>query len=80
VRELVRTNDAALISAIEALLAAAHIPYVAADANMSVLAGSTGAIARRILVGDCCLADARGLLAEAGYTNELAGTDQSRPP
>ncbi len=42
-RELVRTNDAVLISAIEALLKSAGIPHLLADQNMSVLEGSIGA-------------------------------------
>ena len=36
-RELVRTNDAVLISAIEALLKGAHIDHLVVDQNMSVL-------------------------------------------
>jgi hypothetical protein len=69
--ELVRTNDAVLLSAIEALLTGAYIPYVVTDHNMSALAGSIGAFPRRILVGNCCILDARRLLAEAGlpYTD-----------
>jgi hypothetical protein len=42
VRELVRTNDAVLISAIEALLKGAHIRHMVVDQNMSVLEGSIG--------------------------------------
>ena len=72
--ELIRTNDVVLVSAIEALLTAAHIPYLVTDRNMSVLAGSIEAFPRRILVGDCCIADARRLLAEAGYGRELSST------
>ena len=36
-RELVRTNDGILVSAIEALLKSAGIPHLIADQNMSVL-------------------------------------------
>src|SRR5262245_58293409 len=70
--ELIRTNDAVLISAIEALLSAPHIPYLVTDRNVSVLAGSIQAFPRRILVGDCCVSDACGLLVETGFGRELS--------
>jgi hypothetical protein len=70
-RELVRTNDAVLISAIEALLKGAHIDYLVVDQNMSVLEGSIGIFPRRILVGEDQLDAARQLLAEAGFGKEL---------
>ena len=70
-RELVRTNDAVLVSAIEALLSGADIPHVVLDGNMSVLEGSLGILPRRILVEDGRVADARKLLEEAGLGHEL---------
>jgi hypothetical protein len=70
-RELVRTNDAVLISAIEALLNGAGIPHLLADQNMSVLEGSIGAFQRRILVGEDEIDAARELLVEAGFGHEL---------
>ena len=70
-RELVRTNDAVLISAIEALLKGARIRHVIADQNMSVLEGSIGIFPRRILVDEDEFEAARRLLAEAGFGNEL---------
>lgn len=70
-RELVRTNDAVLISAIEALLKAARIGHVVVDQNMSVLEGSIGIFPRRILVDADEAAAARRLLTEAGYGHEL---------
>ncbi len=70
-RELVRTNDAVVISAIEALLKGAHIGHMVVDQNMSVLEGSIGIFPRRILVGDDEFDAARKLLAEAGFANEL---------
>jgi hypothetical protein len=70
-RELVRTNDAVLISAIEALLNGADIPHMVVDQNISVLEGSIGAFQRRILVGEGEIAAARELLAEAGFGHEL---------
>jgi hypothetical protein len=70
-RELVRTNDAVLISAIEALLDGAHIPHVVLDQNMSVLDGSIGVLPRRVMVADDDVAAARKLLEEAGLGHEL---------
>ena len=75
-RELVRTNDAVVLSAIEALLKGAHIAHLIVDQNMSVLEGSIGIFPRRILVGEDELAAARRLLAEAGFGHEL-GPDKS---
>ena len=46
-REIVRTNDAVLVSAIQALLDGAEIPHVVLDQNMSVLEGSIGILPRR---------------------------------
>jgi len=70
-RELIRTNDAVLITAIEALLNGADIPHMVVDQNMSVLEGSIGIFPRRILVGDDEVQAARRLLEEAGFGNEL---------
>ena len=70
-RELIRANDAVLVSAVQALLDAAHIPHLVLDQNMSVLEGSIGILPRRILVNECCIADARRLLEEAGLGHEL---------
>ncbi|MGA2312318.1 MAG: DUF2007 domain-containing protein [Xanthobacteraceae bacterium] len=70
-RELVRTNDAVLISAIEALLKGAHINHMVVDQNMSVLEGSIGIFPRRILVGENEFEAARRLLEEAGFAHEL---------
>jgi Putative prokaryotic signal transducing protein len=70
-RELVRTNDAVLISAIEALLNGADIGHLVVDQNMSVLEGSIGIFPRRILVEEDQIGTARRLLEEAGFGNEL---------
>jgi hypothetical protein len=72
-RELLRTNDAVLISAIEALLNAAHIAHLVVDQNISVLEGSIGIFPRRILVGEDELEHARRLLEDAGLAHELRG-------
>jgi hypothetical protein len=70
-RELVRTNDPVLVSAIQALLEAAHIPHILLDQNMSVLEGSIGILPRRLLVADDHAEAARRLLQEAGLGHEL---------
>jgi Putative prokaryotic signal transducing protein len=70
-REIVRTNDAVLVTAIQALLDAAQIPHVLLDQNMSVLEGSIGVLPRRLLVADDHVAAARRLLDDAGLGHEL---------
>jgi putative signal transducing protein len=70
-RELIRANDAVLVSAVQALLDAARIPHLVLDQNMSVLEGSLGILPRRILVNECCIDDARQLLEDAGLGHEL---------
>ncbi len=70
-REIVRTNDAVLITAIEALLKAANIPHMVLDRNMSVLDGSIGMLPRRIVVDGDHFARARRLLIDAGLGHEL---------
>jgi Putative prokaryotic signal transducing protein len=70
-RELVRTNDAVLITAIEALLNGARIKHMVVDRNMSVLEGSIGIFPRRILVDEDEFDAARQLLQEAGLAGEL---------
>lgn len=70
-RELVRTNDPVLISAIEALLEGARIPHVVLDQNMSVLDGSIGVLPRRVMVAEDRVAAARRLLKDAGLAHEL---------
>jgi hypothetical protein len=51
-RELVRTNDAVLISALIANLRASGIEAMVFDAHASILDGSISAVPRRIMVGD----------------------------
>jgi Putative prokaryotic signal transducing protein len=70
-RELVRTNDAVLISAIEALLKGAGIDHMVVDQNMSILEGSIGIFPRRVLVGDDQFDAAQELLEDAGFGNEI---------
>ncbi|MEP9366548.1 DUF2007 domain-containing protein [Xanthobacter sp. VNH20] len=70
-RDLVRTNDLVLISAVEALLTAADIGHMVADSYVSALEGSIGIIPRRVLVLDEDLAQGRRLLREAGLGDVL---------
>ena len=70
-RELVRTNDAVLVTAIEALLNGAGIGHVVLDQNMSVLEGSLGILPRRILVADDDVRAARQVMTDAGLAHEL---------
>ena len=70
-RELVRTNDVVLVSAIGALLDGAHIDHMVLDQNMSILEGSVGVIPRRILVHDDDNRAARQVLTDAGLAHEL---------
>ena len=70
-REIVRTNDPVLVSAIDALLKGDNIPHVVLDGNMSVLEGSIGIFPRRILVAEEEFDAARQLLEEAGFADEL---------
>ena len=69
-RELVRTNDAVVISAIEALLKGAGIAHMIADQNISTVE-PIGIFPRRILVDEDEFAAARRLLVDAGFGNEL---------
>ena len=69
--ELIRTNDAVLISYIEALLGGANIGYMVLDTHMSVLEGSIGMLPRRILVDAADAPRARTLIRDAGLAHEL---------
>jgi hypothetical protein len=70
-QEIVRTNDAVLITAIEALLKSANIVCFVADRNMSVMEGSLGFLPQRILVADDDRLRATQLLTDAGYGDAL---------
>ena len=70
-RELIRTNDAVLVSAVVALLESAGFRPMVFDQNMSVLEGSLGVLPRRVLVADEHEVRARKLLQDAGLGHEL---------
>lgn len=70
--EIVRTNNPALLSYVEALLKGASISYFIADQNISIVEGSIGAFPRRVLVGADDEHAARQLLADADLETELS--------
>lgn len=70
--ELLRSNDAVLISFTDALLKEAGIRHAVVDQNMSVIEGSLGILPRRILVAREQLERARRIMIEAGLQKELS--------
>ncbi|WP_377290590.1 DUF2007 domain-containing protein [Rhizobium sp. SG2393] len=73
-KELIRTNDAVVLSFSQSLLKEAGIACLVADQGMSVLEGSLGLLPRRLLVPSEDAEEARSILADAGLAHEL------RPP
>lgn len=70
-KELIRTNNPALLSFVEALLKEAGHSYFIADQNISIIEGSIGAFPRRVLVAEDEEASARQLLINADLDSEL---------
>ncbi|MBB4104298.1 putative signal transducing protein [Allorhizobium borbori] len=70
-RELIRTNDAVILSFAESLMKDAGIASLIADQSMSVLEGSLGLLPRRFLVEEARAVEARYILIEAGLESEL---------
>lgn len=75
-KELLRSNDAVLLSYVSALMDEADIGFVVADTNMSVLEGSIGALPRRVLVEAAKIARARRILTEAGIGHAISEEEQ----
>jgi hypothetical protein len=69
--ELLRTNDAVLITAIEAILKGAGIEILVADRYMSVMEGSIGVLPRRVMIVEDDAIKARRVLTEAGLGHAL---------
>ncbi|MCV3735438.1 DUF2007 domain-containing protein (plasmid) [Rhizobium sp. TRM96647] len=69
--ELIRTNDAVLLSFAESLMKDAGIHCLIADQGMSILEGSLGMLPRRLLVEADREDDARKILSDAGLGAEL---------
>lgn len=76
-KELLRSNDAVLISFVSSLLEEDGVVFIVADNNMSVLEGSIGALPRRLLVDSDEYARARDILTEAGIGHVIV--DDSKP-
>ena len=70
-KELIRTNDAVVISFVESLMKDAGIGCLVADRNMSVLDGSIGVLPRRVMVLEEDMESARRILVDAGIANEI---------
>ncbi len=70
--ELLRSNDAVVISFAEALLKEAGISHQVADLNMSVVEGTIGILPRRVLVVRDRHKEAQRILTEAGLDRELS--------
>ena len=70
-KELIRTNDAVVISFVESLMKDAGIGCLVADRNMSVLDGSIGVLPRRIMVLEEDMESSRRILVDAGISNEI---------
>jgi Putative prokaryotic signal transducing protein len=70
-REIMRTNDAVIVSVVGTLLEGARIQHLVLDQNMSVLEGSLGILPRRVLVAETQVLRARQLLHDAGLGHEL---------
>ena len=69
--ELIRANDAVLLSFAESLMKDAGIACFIADQGMSVLEGSLGMLPRRLLVDEEMADQARRILTDAGLGGEL---------
>ncbi|HZT46616.1 MAG TPA: DUF2007 domain-containing protein [Hyphomicrobiaceae bacterium] len=74
-REVLRSNDAVLISFAETVLRQAGLASLIADQHMSIAEGSIGAFPRRLLVGDEDWPAARRALAQAGLDTWLIEDD-----
>ena len=70
-KDLIRTNNPALISYVEALLKQLDVTYFIADQAISSAEGSIGMFPKRILVSAEHLAKARQLMIDAGLGDEL---------
>ncbi len=70
-KDLIRTNNPALISFVEALLKGLNINYFVADQAISSAEGSIGMFPKRILVSPDHFEKARQLLIDAGLEAEL---------
>ncbi len=70
-KELIRTNDAVVLSFAESLMKDAGISCFIADQGMSILEGSLGLLPRRFMVDEDDEQEARQVLIDAGLEAEL---------
>jgi Putative prokaryotic signal transducing protein len=70
-REILRSNDAVLISFAQSVLQEAGITSLLADQHISVVEGSIGAFPRRLLVGGADWTAAHRELRDAGLGDVL---------
>jgi hypothetical protein len=77
-REILRSNDAVLISFAESMLRQAGIASFLADQHISVVEGSIGAFPRRLLVGEEDWPTAHRILNEAGLGASLIDDGDAR--
>ena len=64
--ELLRSNDAVLISYVQSILDGSGVEWLMLDSHMSITEGSLGILPRRLMVADEDKLQARRLLREAG--------------
>ena len=77
-REILRSNDAVLLSFAESVLRQAGIASFLADQHISVVEGSIGAFPRRLQVGDEDWAAAYRTLGQAGLGAWLIEDGEAR--
>jgi len=70
-QEVLRTNNAVLLSFAQHVLGEAGIEAVVFDTHMSIMDGSIGALPRRLMVADEDVARARKVLSESGLAAAL---------
>ncbi|MCH8238787.1 MAG: DUF2007 domain-containing protein [Proteobacteria bacterium] len=70
-KELFRSNDAVLLSFVQAILSDAGVTHQVADGYMSIMEGSLGVLPQRVLVMDDEWAQARRILREADLDHIL---------
>ncbi|MCY4031407.1 MAG: DUF2007 domain-containing protein [Hyphomicrobiales bacterium] len=70
--ELLRSNDAVLLSYVQSLLDGDGIEYLLLDSHMSIMEGSLGILPRRLMVSEDDKNRARRLLENAGLGDHAA--------
>jgi len=73
-KELFRSNDAVLLSFVQAILSDAGVTHQVADGYMSIMEGSLGVLPRRVLVAEDEWAQAIRILKEADL-DHVVGQD-----